>query len=123
MGELGVAKAPVEEWEDVAIGLSDEEKICRLELATENMFDYHDIEKELDTIDVFEKGTFPIESDALVTGTEEGRRRMLKPASSSEKKMKKAAKYPQWTTLMSGLKSNVQSIEWPRRVRGRCLPK
>lgn len=49
-GSLGKAKAPVKEWKNVAHGLTEKQKICRLATASDNMFDYHDIEETLNTI-------------------------------------------------------------------------
>ena len=49
-GSLGKRKAPLKEWQNIGHGLEKKQKMCRLKVGTEDMFDYHDMEQTMNTI-------------------------------------------------------------------------
>ena len=71
-GSLGKKKAPLEEWKNVAITLSDDDKILRQELATHGMFDYHDMEEMIESLSCFdEQLESSVDEGVLLTATPE----------------------------------------------------
>ena len=68
---LGRRFAPLQDWEKVGVDCSDEEKICRLKLATDDMFDYHDMKETLESLTVFPKEHGPIKEDLYLTASPE----------------------------------------------------
>lgn len=76
-GSLGKESAPLEDWKDVAVGLSNTDKCIGLRLPTEDTLDYQDIEELVHTSSVFSSTAGAVDDDVLVTARPGGIARMV----------------------------------------------
>jgi hypothetical protein len=122
MGSLGKKKAPVEAWKDCAIGLSEKDKILRLKVGTEDFFDYEEIEKKVDSLEVFKKvfdnDLGPVDDGIFLTASPDAlnnvagmRRKPLTAADRSKKpdKIPTMATIDEWWTEMCAIREHAKT--------------
>ena len=67
-GSLGKAAAPLVDWKNAVLHARPEENICKLEVATDSLFNYHNLKEEIDLDNVF-PNEGPVEEDVYLTAT------------------------------------------------------